>query len=90
MNFDDVYKTMLLKRGGSVKNSDIKNSKDSINRKFKNDPSYRFGKLLKNKLNKGIWAKALVEDILFIHDLKVVANNFYKLIKILFQKFTKT
>lgn len=52
MNFDDVYKTMLLKRGGSVKNSDIKNSKDSINRQFENDPSYRFGKLVKNKLNK--------------------------------------
>jgi hypothetical protein len=52
MNFDDVYKTMLLKRGGSVKNSDIKNSKDSINRQFENDPSYRLGKLAKNKLNK--------------------------------------
>ena len=52
MNFDDVYKTMLLKRGGSVKNSDIKNSKDSINRQFENDPSYRLGKLKKrNNLN---------------------------------------
>ena len=52
MNFDDVYKTMLLKRGGSVKNSDIKNSKDSINRQFQNDPSYKLGKLKKrNNLN---------------------------------------
>ena len=50
MNFDDVYKTMLLKRGGSVKNSDIKNSKDSINRQFENDPSYRLAKL-KSKEN---------------------------------------
>lgn len=54
MNFDDVYKTMLLKRGGSVKNSDIKNSKDSINRQFENDPSYKLGKLIKNKLNEEI------------------------------------
>ena len=28
-----------------------------------------------------MWAKALAGDILFIHDLKVVANNFYKSIK---------
>lgn len=50
MNYDDAYKAMLLNRGGNVNNSDIKNSKDSINRKFKNDPSYKLAKLKKRDI----------------------------------------
>jgi hypothetical protein len=50
MNYDDAYKTMLLNRGGNVNNSDIKNSKDSINRKFKNDPSYKLARLKKRDI----------------------------------------
>ena len=49
--FDDVYKSMLLKRGGNVNNSDIRNSKDSINREFKNDPSYKLAILKKRDNN---------------------------------------
>jgi hypothetical protein len=47
MSFNDVYKNMLSKRGGSVVDSDIRNSKGSINRKFKDDPSYKLAKLKK-------------------------------------------
>lgn len=50
MNYNDVYKSMLLNRGGSVNNSDVKNSKNSINRKFKNDPSYKLAKLKKRDI----------------------------------------
>lgn len=45
MSFNDAYKSMLLNRGGSVNSSDIRNSKNSINRQFKNDPSYKLATL---------------------------------------------
>ncbi len=31
-----------------------------------------------------MWAEALIEGTFFIHDLKVVVNNYYKLTKIIF------
>lgn len=47
MSFNDAYKSMLLNRGGNVNSSDIRNSKNSINRKFKDDPSYKLATLRK-------------------------------------------
>lgn len=45
MSFSDVYKKTLLNRGGSVLGADIVHSKNTTNRCFANDYSYKKGQL---------------------------------------------
>lgn len=47
MSFSDVYKKTLLNRGGSVLGADIAHSKNTTNRSFVNDYSYKKGRLQK-------------------------------------------
>lgn len=47
MSFSDVYKKTLLNRGGSVLGADIAHSKNTTNRSFVNDYTYKKGRLQK-------------------------------------------
>lgn len=48
MSYLDSYKKILQAKGGNVTGSDIRNSENSIIRKFKNDRSYRLAKYIKS------------------------------------------
>lgn len=47
MSFSDVYKKTLLNRGGSILNADVMHSKNTTNRSFVNDYTYKKGRLQK-------------------------------------------
>ena len=47
MSFSDIYKKTLLNRGGSVLGADIAHSKNTTNRSFANDYTYKKGRLQK-------------------------------------------
>lgn len=47
MSFSDVYRKTLLNRGGSILNADVMHSKNTTNRSFVNDYTYKKGRLQK-------------------------------------------
>ena len=46
MDFNDVYRKILLNKGSNTINNEIINSKNDVNLTFKEDPSYRNGEII--------------------------------------------
>jgi hypothetical protein len=70
-----------LKSGNRVTGDQVTSKEKRAIMRYSLSPQIlrKLTKKIKRKSGKiGIWAKALVGDISYIHDLKVVANNIYK------------